>query len=480
MKFKYLVLTALLITCIFSCKKVTDQVPESDLTRDNFWKTEADAEAGLTAVYNQLQSLSSTTLYSLTLRADEAVTPDFYGWNIQNPSLHDFLNNIIAPTDGLANWGSFYSGITRANNVLLYVTDMTLADADKNRILGEAYFLRAYFYFILTLNWGDVPVITQPYTIVNDDMKVSRNSTQDVYAQIIDDLKKAETMLPLQQANAQKTMIRATKGAAEALLCNVYLTRGYLGFADPSDFQNAADEAKNIINSGIYQLESGANYANIFSKGGSKEIILEVAYDYKLNATNGLANMFLPRSYSEVRAYGGDANVIPTKKITDDHEPGDLRTDVNFQVVPTPTTNYDHELAGMPYTAKFSGTVVQEGVLRYGDSPWILFRLSDVILMRAEALLKLNNISEAINLLNQIRTRAGLSNTTAATADEVAKAIQNERLYELCFEGKRWYDLVRTGLINEIRPTYVDRILLPVPQTDIDRDPNLLPQNPGY
>jgi hypothetical protein len=480
MRSKYIITGFLLLLIFSSCEKVIDQIPVSDVTRDNFWQTQSDAEAGLTAVYNQLQAISSTSLYQLSLRADEAITPDYYGWNIQNPSIHDFQNNIVAPTDGFANWAAFYNGIARANNVLTYVPEMDFTQSDKDRIVGEVYFLRAYFYFILTLNWGDVPLVTAPYTTVSDDMKVPRNPREEVYAQIIDDLNNADMLLPVQQPNAQKNLIRANKMSAEALLCNVYLTRGYQSFGSTDDFQKAADFANTIINSGYYQLESGNNYRNIFSKSGSKEVIMEVKYDYTISETNGLCLMFLPRSYSENRGWGGDANVLPTKLITDEHETGDLRTDVNFQTVPDPAVNYDHELAGMPYVAKYPGTVVQEGVIRYGDSPWILFRLSDVILMRAEALVKMDHAGDAADLVNVIRNRAGLPNTTASSNEDVADAIQQERLYELCFEGKRWYDLIRTGLINEVKPDFIGKILLPVPQSDIDRNPNLLPQNPGY
>jgi hypothetical protein len=465
---------------VLSCSKVTDQVPVSDLTRDNFWKTQADAEAGLTAVYNLLQAVSSVQLDVLSLRSDESVTPDVYGWAIQNPSIHDFQNNIVSPADGNSNWSAFFNGIARANDVLAYVPAIKMADADKNRILGEAYFLRSFLYFTLTLNWGDLPIITKPYTTVSADMKVSRDPVDKVYLQIIDDLKNAETLLPALQPNAAKNVIRATKGAAQSLLCQVYLTRGYKPFAAADDFKNAADEALNVINSNNYHLENGVDYSKIFAKGGSKEVILEVSFNYTLNAVNALTTQYMPRSYSESKGYGGDANVIPSKLITDDHEAGDLRTSTNFQLVPNPTTYYDHELAGMPYAAKYQGTVVQEGVIRYGDSPWILFRLSDIILMRAEALVKLNQVGDAITLLDQIRTRAGLSGTTAVSQDDVFRAIQHERIYELCFEGKRWNDLVRTGLVSEVRPSYVDKILLPLPQSDIDRDKNLLPQNPGY
>ncbi|HEY4206423.1 MAG TPA: RagB/SusD family nutrient uptake outer membrane protein [Puia sp.] len=480
MNLRHLILICSLSVSFCACNKVTDQVPVSDLTKDNFWKSQADAEAGLTAVYNQLQSIASIRLSTMSLRSDEAVTPDVYGWNIQNPGIHDFQNNIVSPSDGNASWSAFYTGIARANDVLAYVPNITFADADKNRVLGEALFLRSYFYFVLALGWGDVPIIIKPYTVVSNEMKVSRDPVDKVYQQIIDDLKTAESLLPDQQPNAKKNIIRATKAAAQSLLCEVYLTRGYKSYSVADDFQNAANEAQAVISSNYYHLEDGASYGNIFSKGGSKEVILEVSYDYTLNAVNGLSNQFLPRAYSENRGFGGDANVLPTKLITDDHEPGDLRTSTNFSVVPSPAVYYDHELAGMPYVNKYPGTIVTQGVIRYGDSPWILYRLSDIILMKAEALIKLHQLNDAKDLLDQVRNRAGLGGTTAASEDDVFRAIIKERLYELCFEGKRWNDLVRTGLVSEVKPAFVDKILVPVPQTDIDRDPNLLPQNPGY
>jgi hypothetical protein len=473
-------LSGIILSTVYSCTKVTEQVPISELTAENFWKTKADAEAGLTATYDQLQGLASLTLFTLTLRADEVITPDQYGYNSVDPGTRQDQQNQINPTSGISNWSAFFSGISRANNVLAFVPPMSLADADKNRILGEAYFLRAYFYFILAQNWGDVPIITKPYTEVSDSMFVSRDQVQKVYVQIIDDLKNAKNLLPVTQATSLKTRIRATKGAAQAFLSNVYLTRGYKTFAAADDFQNAADEALAVINNSNYALVSGADYANIFTQKDTKELILAVGYDYTIGETNDFARYFLPRAFNKVRAFGGEGYVMPTKLLTDNVEAGDLRADISFARVPTPTAYFDNEFAGQYYVGKYQGTVVQAGVTRGSDSKWIIYRLADVILMRAEALVKLGKTNEAIPLVNQIRKRAGLGDITVSSSADVFNAIQRERLFELCFEGKRWYDLLRTGLINQVRPTFVGKILLPVPQSDIDRNPNILPQNPGY
>lgn len=480
MKTKLYILLTIIIGTQYACTKVTNQKPVSELTAENFWKTRADAEAGVTAVYDQLQNLSGLTLYNLTLRADEVITPDQYGYNSVDPGTRQIQQNQITPTSGIAEWSAFYNGISRANNVLAYVPPMTLAEADKNRILGEALFLRAYFYFILAENWGSVPLVIKPYTEVSDSMKVARTPVDKVYAQIVEDLERAKTLLPLTQSSAIRTRIRATRGAAQAFLTQVYLTRGYKAFAAADDFKKAADEALAVINNSNYALVSGADYGSLYTQKDLKEFILYISYDGTIGETNDFAKFFLPRGYNKVRAFAGDGYVMPTKLITDNFAPNDLRAPATFTTVPRPTTFFDNEFIGQHYVAKYQGTVVQAGATRFSDSKWILFRLSDVILMRAEALVKQNLASEAIPLLNQVRNRAGLANTTATSVGDVATAIQRERLFELCFEGKRWYDLLRTGMINEVRPTFAGKILLPVPQSDIDRNPNILPQNPGY
>jgi starch-binding outer membrane protein, SusD/RagB family len=137
----------------------------------------------------------------------------------------------------------------------------------------------------------------------------------------------------------------------------------------------------------------------------------------------------------------------------------------------------------MPYVNKYLGTITEMGVQRYSDDNIIIYRLADVLLMKAEALVRTNDVPGAMLIVNQIRTRAGLADVSASTPEQAIDLILAERKKELAFEGKRWYDLVRNDKVSEFRtePEFMQgRILLAVPQTEIDRNPKLLPQNPTY
>lgn len=468
---------------------VVNITPESDLADANFWKTQGDAQSALTAVYNSLQKLVGQSYFTdfTDFRSDAVVTPMELGWGTNN----DFQvrqNQMAASDLFITIWSSYYFGIARANNVIAHVTDMKLSnEVEKNRILGEAYFLRALFYFYLVRDWGDSPIITKPYSKIDESILVKRNPEKEVYDQIISDLNQAITFLPEPSTIAKTQHILATKYAAKSLLCNAYLERAYKPYAISTDFSMAAQEAADVINSGKYQLVSGPNYGNIFKLKYSSESIFEVDFNYTLSATNSFVNAFYPRAFTKQKSYGGGGLRMPSKKITEQYESGDLRTSTNFKIVSVPDGGYfDKEFAGSPYTDKYPGTIVTEGVQRQSDSNFIVYRLSDVMLMRAEALEKMGTttIPDAITLLNIVRNRAGLANSNATSANDVFRAIQNERLYELCFERKRWYDLVRTGLLLEMRPELKDmnpsRIYYPLPQDEIDKNPNLLPQNLTY
>ena len=470
----------------FGACDVLDQVPESDLDDSNFWQNQEDAQSALTGVYNSLQGIVKNSAFTdfVDFRADVVVVPSEYGWSVSNDET--IRNNQISPTDRVATaWASYYLAIGRVNNVISHVKKMEISDeAEKNRILGESYFLRGLFYFYLVRDWGDNPIITEPYVKIDETALVKRNPEKEVYTQIITDLNEAISLLPEPAAISKTEHIRATKYAAKSLLCNVYLERAYKSYAEQTDLDMAAKEALDVIQCKKYQLVNGVDYEKIFSQKYSSESIFEVDFDYTVNATNSFVNTFYPRAFTKVKAYGGGGLRIPSKRITEEYESGDLRASANFQIVPLGGGYFDEEFEGMPYANKYPGTIVTEGVQRQSDSNFIIYRLSDVMLMRAEALVKSGkDIPEAISLLNTVRNRAGLPNTTVSNND-LFKAIQKERLYELCYEGKRWYDLVRTGLLLEMRPEFAqmnpDRIYYPIPQDEIDRNPNLLPQNPTY
>jgi len=480
---KNILISILCLGAVSSCD-VLDQVPESDITSINFWQTPKDAESGVVAAYNLYRS-SVYRMFELGEgRSDNIETPSQWGYEWVQPDPKDFNNNIIDPNSGYCGWTAFYNIIARSNEVIYYTDLIPFTDEqDKDRILGEAYFLRANAYFILAINWGDVPLITEPFLSQGEDMYVGRTAVNLIFDQIIADLAIAESKLPSERSDLR---IRATRAAAQALLCHVLLTRGSGSFPSTDDFANVISTANKILENKNYKLVNGENYSDIFRKGNTEESIFEVWSDYTQNATHNFCLFFLPRAYDRSRPYGGEGHMLPSHSLVKafEDEPGDMRQQTTFTVLNEEEEEYyDLNNKGITYGNKYLGTVTSAGIQRYSDDNVIIYRLADVMLMKAEALIRTNKINEAISIINQIRERAGLSPKNATDASGALNLLLAERRKELAFEGKRWYDLVRTGKIKEFRkePEFVqDRILLAVPQSEIDKNELLLPNNPTY
>ncbi|MFD1144258.1 RagB/SusD family nutrient uptake outer membrane protein [Larkinella insperata] len=452
------------------CTDVLDQVPPSALTQGSFFQSAADAEAAILAGYDALQGDDTRRVVWGDARADNLIVPvETIG--VTDPGVLDFQNDNISNSSGFATWASFYSGINRVNNVLAQVPAIkspTIASV-RDRILGEAYFLRAFNYFFLVRLWGAVPLVLEPTNSLDKDFQLPRTPADKIQEQILADLKEAEKLLPVTYASAIETRGRATQGAAQALLSKVYLWRS--SYNQTNEWQLAADYAAKVVANPTYGLVSGANYGTLFTAKNTTESIFELQYSNANQETNGLSAYFLPRS-SKVQT-GGNQTLIPSPKLVNAFEPGDLRKAASFYLSNPQTDQFPN----LPTVAKYQGTVV--GNARFGDSNYLFLRLADVILMQAEALTHLGKTAEAAALVNQIRNRAGLANTSAATPEALLLAIEQERFVELCFEGHRWYDLLRTGRAKAVLGMD-KKALLPVPVTEIMLNPNLLPQNPGY
>jgi starch-binding outer membrane protein, SusD/RagB family len=158
-------------------------------------------------------------------------------------------------------------------------------------------------------------------------------------------------------------------------------------------------------------------------------------------------------------------------------ELGDLRYATTITVLSKDEEKYyDANVVGMTYGNKYLGTVTIQGTQRYSDNNIIVYRLADVKLMKAEALIKTNDVPSAMTIVNEIRSRAGLSAISASSQNDALNKLLNERRKEFAFEGKRWYDLLRTNKILEFKtePEFVkNRTLLAVPQAEIDKNPKL-------
>ncbi|WP_199898668.1 RagB/SusD family nutrient uptake outer membrane protein [Prolixibacter bellariivorans] len=399
--------------------------------------------------------------------------------------------NFVTTTDNagvLDLWRGPSPGILRCNIILQKVPDMNIDENLKNRIIGEAKFLRGLYYFILVRFFGDVPLITVPQE-PGDDLRPSRTDKAAVYEQIIADLTDAEQLLPPRSSYSSSDLGRASKGAAAGLLAKVYLTLG--------QWDKVVTLANEVESLG-YALNP--NYADNFDvdKKNSVESLFEIQYTGNAgegfwdntNQASWLSTFTGPRNSNMVA--GGWGWNQPTQEFVDSYEPGDLRKDVTILYDGCP------QFDGMDYDPGYSTTgynlrkflVPKSVASSYDNSPmdFPILRYADVLLMKAEALNNLGKTSEAEAPLNEVRARAGLPAVTGLSQADFKAKVLHERRMELAFEGQRWFDLIRVdngdyGLnflhsIGKVNATS-KFLLLPIPQKEIDANPNLT-QNPGY
>lgn len=471
-----------------SCE-VLDQEPVSVIAESNFYQNAEQVEAAISAVYDIFQtgSIGRDFFASATAGSDQATTDPSSGGNNNRMNAHA-VNADHGPARD--SWRESYTAIHRANDVIENLPGINSPTLDvgnkRNELLGEAYFLRGFFYFSLVKWYGSVPLILSTTTTSDPEvLNQARTPLPDVYNQIIEDLTFAAENLPESYDIDVFTRGRATQGAANGMLAKVYLRRGYTDFAENNDFQNAAERAKLVIdNTSLYQLVPAEDYASMFAADGGNtvESVFEIQTEQVgLNEGSDLNNEF------EARENGGDARarILPSQKLLEAFQanPGDIRYEAVISPMDSVLNNgYAY------YVTKYN---------RNGDvlvPNLIILRLADVILVRAEALNQMGMTAEAIQLLNQVRERAQIPPTTAQTQAEVFQAIQDERFVELAFEGHRWHDLSRfpannyefarsefaeTAEISQMDESETYQLLWPINNRELDVNDALV-QNPGY
>lgn len=479
-------ISLLFIIAGFTACDVLDQEPVSVIASENFFQNAAQAEAAISGVYDIFQTgtIGRDFKASATAGSDESTTSSSGGNN--NRSNRHEINADHGPARDL--WRELYTGIHRANDLienLPNINDPALElDGKREQLLAEARFLRGFFYWQLSMWYGTVPLILQT-TQTSDPavLNVERTPLNVIYDTIIEDLTYAAANLPLTYSTAVFTRGRATKGAANAVLAKVYLRRAYTEFGSDDDFTSAAASAKAVIDNSIYSLVAGADYFTMFAfdAGNTVESIFEVQTETaELNGGDDLNREFEASENGNARA-----RIVPNQKLIDafNENPADLRAEAVLKPM-DPSTNSGFSFYINKYDRK--GGIITPNL--------VLLRLADIILVRAEALNALGQTAEAIVLLNQIRSRAGIPATTAFTQDEVFQAIQDERFVELAFEGHRWHDLSRfpannfewarnefaeTAEETQMSESETFQLLWPINNRELDVNKNLT-QNPGY
>jgi hypothetical protein len=490
MKNRYSIIITFFLGAFFlnSCNDILDQKPVSELSVANAFETQSDLDAGLQGVYNRLLYAlgeGSNSFYNTSLNSD--INPpriasygDFRAgstyWRGNGTNYIEVFGGgdatnlakgTVSTTNVLANWQTFYVPANMINTILDISEKITFSSQDSKDVLqGELYYLRALCYFNLLRNWGKVPIIKFAYTSTVQDFFPKQSEMVDVAAFVASDLAKAAPLL----AKAPFSRVRATPGAVNALKAHLFAWKGRVLGGGSADLQIAADAAAAVISNTNYQLLT--NYSDIFWKGYQSN---ESIFELYTKAGSLTSNMFTWAKEPVVTArQRGSVEFCPDDKA---YMAANLTADKRVAVIkkdPRPA-----DLVQEPYVYKFLGSSATGTNSNEADNV-IIFRLADLILLRAECLNEIGQTSAAIPLLNQIRTRAGLPNTTAVFKADVSEAIFKERHWELFAEGSFWYDLVRFGkalTLPEINSA--DEIYLPVFQYEMDHNPNLV-QNPFY
>jgi hypothetical protein len=457
-----ILIPALLLAAAAGCDSPLEVTPGGSIPEATAINDGPSAEAALIGAYAALRSLSYYGETLPTLPAASSDNAAFSGTRTENAEADQ--NRMHADNGYVADlWTAIYDGINRANEILTKVPDIQgMDDAERNEILGQAYFLRALHYHNLVKLFGGVPLRTEPAASLADAASVTRASVDDVYQQILADLDQAQQLI----TNTDDAR-RASRGAVFALRARVLLYRqDWAGAVAAADSVEAMGYSLATSFPDLFDAEGSDTPEDIFRVVFTAQDYNNIGYYYdepdfgifELRPTLDLLQAFDPNM---------DPNDVTTYAPTDERGAWSIQLDDDT-----------------PYGAKFRTSA--------GTEDFHVIRFAEVVLTKAEALARQNQLAEAVAEYDPIRQRAGLPPDTLGTTvidastgnvldtqAEVIARILHERRLELAFEGDRWPDLVRTGLATLVLGIDGKMTLYPIPEREMDVTPGLT-QNPGY
>ena len=510
-------LAAILILSVSACKKSLDLdiVNPNRIDEGNFWKTSQDAVDGINAVYGNFHRNGSPYSrwlpYYMDVRSDDGYSTS--PWNelrsISALNITQYSFEVNRDT-----WEHHWRGVYRANQVLAKVPAIEMDGSLKTRILAEAKFLRAVYYYNLVSIWGNIPLILQPSHPADKPSQVPQSQIWD---QIEKDLTEAAAELSVSYTG--DNIGRATKGAAY----------GYLGRAhmQQKDWQKAADAFQWLISGpGASQYDLVANYRDNFlhTTEHNKESVFEVGYKMRPENTgedastsntgtsrppffappghgfnDGNMHRWVVHEFLKENAVGGGRD--PRLAVTALYDSTDVRGP-DFTIVYGFTfteKNYDANIRPRVWYRKYLDDYFRIREFEVFNSPinFRALRFADVLLMYAEALNNLGRTAEAYPFVDRVRVRSNMPTLTAARPGLTQAAFQlqleHERITELTGESVRWNDLSRWGYYDDAAklailkardPEFLNFQIprnkyMPIPQSEIDINPNLI-QNTGW
>jgi hypothetical protein len=447
---------SLILTLIFitpSCTDLLEPEPIDLLTDDvvlNEPKDVPNVEIGL---YSAFRNIVPATVIAGDATADMLIHNGTF------TQFRELGTKQITSANASATdlWGSIYNTVYLANFILEKLPTVPgVKSSDLNRVMGTAHFLRGYAYFVALHTFGGVPMVTE--TAIDANRNIARASEVEILNFVLEDFTQALGKLPVEPASPAYV----GEFVVRAMLAKFYLYQ--------KDFAKAEQYATEVISSGLYKLEP--KFETLVIEDFTDEAILEVGYtladDPGTDGNTGLNNLFV-----------GRREIIPSNQAVvalASTESGDRFSSISFNV---------NQLKGNDN----GWSVAKYGTADQDNNNVVALRLGEMYLIRAEARVQLNKVTGAGSAqedINVLRSRANAPSINSANQSQMIQLIEKERLYELAYEGNRWYDLVRTGRAKEVMLAYSvnwqDKFeLWPIPQREIQNNPALAEnQNPGY
>ncbi len=486
---KILTVSSILLFVSTSCDEFVDIDPQYGLDADNYFLSPQDYDKALTGAYDLLQT-TFVNFWIGEIASDNSIAGG------ESPTDTEGLHQIDAMTHGGVNaelrniWRWMYAGVARTNYIFEFQDNIDFPG--KEKILAQASFLRAYYYFELVKFFGDVPLVIGKRLDVSELSSLVRTPKATVYGQIEADLQYAADNLDW----TDNTKGRVTKGAALSLLGKVYLYQ--------DKFAEAAIVFDQVYEEGPYSLYGDFNTLFRVSAEGNSETVFDVEYvgleggDYGCfvclegNAAVGFHGI---RGYSGPEFEDGNSYNLPTQDLVDAFESNDPRLaatilDIEEWIAMNPGEEITYVEGGGGHTGYYNNKYLKrKNELGLGDTDlttpvnYRAIRYADVLLMAAEAHNRKSNPDDekALDYLTEVRDRVGLT-TDVLSGTELTEAIFHERRIELAGEGHRFFDLVRTGrAADEIDGFTVGKNeVFPIPQDEIDLAGAGWEQNPNY
>ena len=479
-----LILVVLLIAS--SCSDWLELIPPQGLVKEEFWQTKEDVEEVVMGAYAAFASMDDLLFKYGEIRTDMVV-----GDINQSLDEQKIMESNIYPENEMCNWQQLYKVINYCNEViknapLVQEKDNTFTDFYLQGYLSEVYFLRSLAYFYLVRIFKDVPFITEPTESDDTELYVPKTDGDEILKSVTEDL---ENIRIYATTDGYQTLDeikgRATKAAYDALLADIALWT--------FDYEACILHVQKIEANIDYQLMPSLRWFELYYPGNSLESIFEFQYDRNLNQENKVYGLTHRNGY----------NYDPSPRAIQSFQRGYSNELYRGEDASIKKYGEDDFIIWKYVGREPDGETVRSGSDQTSCN-WIVYRLADVLLMKAEALSQLNRFSEAAQIINLIRERADVLPLNIASSPQAYEdVIMEERALELAFEGKRWFDLLRMGRRNNYArksklieiivinvPSTQRRILatklnnplgwyFPIHETELERNKNLV-QNPYY